>query len=81
MFWSTVSSLVGLPIIYSAMNRGPGGWDWAKRNGRTAFSIALIYYFMNFKALNHIKGFRNQDYLCHLYAKNHKMLRNILIKQ
>ncbi|CDW83629.1 UNKNOWN [Stylonychia lemnae] len=81
MFWTTVSSLVGLPAIFTALNGGRGGSEWARRNGRISLVVGLSYASINFLLLNRYKGFRNDDYLCHLYAKNHKMLRNILIKE
>ena len=80
MFWSLVSSAIGVPTIFTILNGGRGGRDWARRNLGAAILVGVFYYGVNFKLLNYAKGFRNDDYLCHLYAKNHKMLRNILIK-
>lgn len=81
MFWTAVSSVIGLPVIFNSLNGGRGGFEYAKKNKLISLPVIGFYLLANFCILNRYKGYNNYDYICHTYAKNHKMLRNIIIKE
>ena len=81
IFRSILSSIFVLPLVFNVMNGGSKGIDFVRRKPLIAGPLSLVYFTVNFYIWNRVVGFRSEDYMCHIYAKNHKMLRNILIQQ
>ena len=70
-----------MPFIFNIINGGSNGRDFIRRQKVASGALATVFFMLNFFTWNRVVGFRSDDYYCHLYAKNHKMLRNIMIQQ
>ena len=60
---------------------GRGGYELIKRRWPIAVPVIAGTYATYFFVFHRIAGYNNQVYTEQAYAKNHKMLRNIIIRQ
>lgn len=68
-------------VVSTYLNGGRGGLDLIKRRYSVAVPAIAVTYCSLFYVFHRIAGYNNLAYNEQAYAKNHKMLRNIIIKQ
>ena len=72
-----------IPTVMAAstyLNGGRGGLDLIKKRWPIAVPVIAGTYATFFYVIHRYVGYNNQTYNEHAYAKNHKMLRNLIIK-
>jgi hypothetical protein len=77
-FFATPVAVMAVSII---LNGGRGGYDLIKKRWCTAVPAIAVTYASFFFVFHRLVGYNNQAYNEQAFAKNHKMLRNIIIKQ
>ena len=76
-----VASAVALPAIFTVMNNGRDGIGYVNKNYGKSAAISAAFFVAAFAFFYRRAGFNNQVYSEQTYAKNVKMLRNLIIKQ
>jgi hypothetical protein len=67
--------------VSTFLNGGRGGYELIKKRWAIATPAIALTYASFFFVFHRLVGYNNQSYSEQAYAKNHKMLRNIIIKQ
>jgi hypothetical protein len=67
-------------IASTFLNGGKDGMRLLKRRWAIATPVIAATYALYFYAFHRQVGYNNQVYSEQAYAKNHKMLRNLIIK-
>lgn len=80
-FWSIFTTSGIVISVSTILNGGRGGWDLIKRRYGIATPLIALTYATNFFVLHRFFGYNNEVYNEQTFAKNHKMLRNLIIKQ
>jgi hypothetical protein len=66
--------------VSTVLNGGRGGYELIKRRWGLAGPAIIGIYMTYFYVFHRFAGYNNQVYNEQAYAKNHKMLRNLIIK-
>jgi hypothetical protein len=69
-----------MPLFCLTANGWKDGRAWSRRNWRITVPLTLLTYTVSFYAWHRLAGYNNEAYLEQNYAKNSKMLRNLIIK-
>lgn len=77
-FLATIPTIMAVSTVLSG---GRGGLELVKRKWPIAVPAVAVTYMTYFYIFHRLVGFNNQVYSEQAYAKNHKMLRNLIIKQ
>ena len=80
-FRAFVATIPTIMVASSFLNGGRGGIDLIRKRWPIAIPAIAGTYAAFFFIFHRIAGFSNQVYNEQAYAKNHKMLRNIIIRQ
>ena len=67
--------------VSTILNGGYGGYELIKRRWPLSLPAIAITYCSYFFVFHRLVGYNNDVYNEQAYAKNHKMLRNLIIKQ
>ena len=73
-----------IPTVMAAstfLNGGRGGYEMIKRRWPIAVPVVALTYVSYFYVFHRMVGYNNQVHNEQSYAKNFKMLRNLIIKQ
>ena len=73
-----------IPTVMAAstfLNGGRGGYEMIKRRWPIAVPVVALTYVSYFYIFHRMVGYNNQVHNEQSYAKNFKMLRNLIIKQ
>lgn len=74
---ATVPTVMGVSTF---LNGGKDGLQLLKKRWAIAVPAIAVTYAVYFYAFHRQVGYNNQVYSEQAYAKNHKMLRNLIIK-
>ena len=80
-FRAILTTLVVAPTIFTAANGFRDGAGWARKNRYLSTGIIFGTFVASYYVHHRAVGYNNQACLEQTYAKNHKMLRNKIIKQ
>jgi len=80
-FRALLTTLVAFPAVSTILAGGRDGLGLAKRNRLAGFALFTGIYVSSFYVWHRIVGFNNAAYYEQNYAKNVKMLRNMIIRQ
>ena len=80
-FRALLTTLVAFPAAATILAGGRDGLGFAKRNRVAGFALFAGMYMTSFYVWHRIVGYNNDAYYEQNYAKNVKMLRNIIIRQ
>ena len=78
------AAIVTVPTVIAAstyINGGSDGYGLIKRRWGLALPAIILTYCGYFYVIHRHVGYSNQVYLEQAYAKNVKMLRNLIIRQ
>lgn len=68
-------------LVSNVLNGGSNGIELIRRRRGIAIPAIIATYVTYFSVIHRLVGYNNQVYNEQQYAKNHKMLRNLIIKQ
>jgi len=80
-FRALVATVPTVMAVSTFLNGGRGGYELIKRRWALAIPAIAINYMSYFFIFHRLVGYNNQVHNEQSYAKNHKMLRNLIIKQ
>lgn len=80
-FRAFVTTFVACPTLFTVLNNNRDGLGFMKRKWFISLPVVIGTYITSFYVWHRIVGYNNQAYLEQTYAKNVKMLRNLIIKQ
>ena len=80
-FRALLTSLVAFPAVTTILAGGRDGMGLAKKNRGAGFALFAGIYMGSFYVWHRIVGYNSAAYYEQNYAKNVKMLRNIIIRQ
>ena len=80
-FRAFITTLVAVPAVFTVANGGRNGSGLMRRNPTISLAAIVGTYVTTFYLWHRIVGYNKQAQNEQLYAKNVKMLRNLLIKQ
>ena len=80
-FRAFLTTLVVVPTIMTAAIGFKDGAGWARKNRLAAYTLTAGVFAFSWYAHHRAVGYNNQALMEQTYAKNHKMLRNLIIKQ
>ena len=80
-FRALLTTMVAFPAALTILNGGRDGLGFARRNRILAAPLFVGIYASSFFVWHRLVGYNNQSYYEQNYAKNVKMLRNIIIRQ
>ena len=80
-FRALLTTLVAFPAVSTILAGGRDGLGLAKRNRLVGFALFTGIYVSSFYVWHRIVGYNNAAYYEQNYAKNVKMLRNMIIRQ
>ncbi len=75
------STLVAVPTITTMLNGGRNGIGLIQRNKTVSGISTLVFFYASLQVFLYKAGFTNDFYLEQSYARNHKMLRNMIIEK
>ena len=64
-----------------AINGGRGGINWHNANKGKSYMLGAIIFGTSWWAWHRVVGYNQQSKMEQEYAKNQKMLRNLIIRQ
>ena len=76
-----IATIPTVMAVSTYLSGGRGGLDLIKRRYPIAVPAIAGTYVVFFSVIHRLVGYNNQVYNEQTYAKNFKMLRNIIIKQ
>ena len=80
-FRAFLTTAVAFPAVLTVLNGGRDGLGFARRNRLLAVPLLVGIYASSFWAWHRVVGYNNQSYYEQNFAKNAKMLRNVIIRQ
>lgn len=80
-FRALVATVPTVMIVSTVLNGGRGGYELIKRKWCIALPAIAFTYMTYFSVIHRLVGYNNQTYHEQAFAKNFKMLRNLIIKQ
>ena len=80
-FRALLTTLVAFPAVTTVLAGGRDGLGLARRNKLAGFAVFAGLYMSSFYVWHRIVGFNSDAYYEQNYAKNVKMLRNMIIRQ
>ena len=80
-FRALLTSMVVFPALTTMAAGGRDGLGLVKRRPFLGVPLFAVVYAGSFFAWHRVVGYNSQSYFEQNYAKNHKMLRNLIIKQ
>ena len=76
-----MTTAIAVPAIFTALNNGRNGWGLMKQRYLFALGVTGVTFIISHFGWHRYVGYNNQSVLEQTYAKNVKMLRNLIIKQ
>lgn len=80
-FRALIVTVPTVMAVSTVLNGGRGGYDLIKRKWFLALPAIAATYMSYFFVIHRMVGYNNQVYREQAFAKNYKMLRNLIIKQ
>jgi len=80
-FRAFLSTTIIVPAIFTVLNNNRDGWGLMKRKWYLSVPCTIGTFMVTFFIWHRIVGYNNEAYYEQQYAKNVKMLRNLIIKQ
>ena len=80
-FRALLTTLVAFPAVATVLAGGRDGLGFARRHRAAGFALFAGLYMGSFYVWHRIVGFNSDAYYEQNYAKNVKMLRNLIIRQ
>ena len=80
-FRALIATIPTVIAVSTYLNGGRGGLDLIKRRYPISVPAIIGTYVAFFSVIHRLVGYNNQVYNEQAYAKNHKMLRNVIIRQ